>query len=382
MLKFIHSHLGLKLFISYVAVVLIGVVVLALTTSLSAPAAFERHMAGMSAMMSGGNMMGGRSMFDMDLLSNYTASIRESLSLAAVAALAAAVITSYWISKRVVTPVQRMTRLSQRIAEGEYEERLDIPAGQHASQLDELEQLAASFNQMAEKLDQTESMRRQLIGDVTHELRTPLAAVKGYMEGLIDGVIPAEAQTYQLVHAEMDRLQRLVDDLQELSRVESGAMELKSESVSVYDLVETVRSNLARQYEDKGILLETQLESDLPLLSADKDRLVQVLTNLAGNALQYTPEGGKVMLHVRRERSEILVSVEDSGIGLAPEQIPLIFNRFYRTDKSRTRASGGSGIGLTIAQALVKAHHGRIWAESRGEGKGSTFSFALPIAGA
>ena len=382
MLKFIHSHLGLKLFISYVAVVLIGVAVLALTTSLSAPAAFERHMSGMSAMMSGGNMMGGRSMFDMDLLSNYTASIRESLSLAAVAALAAAVITSYWISKRVVTPVQRMTRLSQRIAEGEYEERLDIPAGKHASQLDELDQLAASFNQMAEKLDQTESMRRQLIGDVTHELRTPLTAIKGSMEGLIDGVIPAEAQTYQLVHAEMDRLQRLVDDLQELSRVESGAMELKSESVSVYDLVETVRSNLARQYEDKGILLETQLESDLPLLSADKDRLVQVLTNLAGNALQYTPEGGKVMLHVRRERSEILVSVEDSGIGLAPEQIPLIFYRFYRTDKSRTRASGGSGIGLTIAQALVKAHHGRIWAESRGEGKGSTFSFALPIAGA
>jgi len=379
MFKFLRSHLGLKLFFSYVAVVLIGVLVLALTTNFSAPAAFQRHLAGMNAMMSDSNMMGRNPMVDRDLFTNYSASIREALSLAAIAALAAAVIASYLISRRVVTPVQRMTKLSQRIAEGEYEERLALAKGSNVNQLDELGQLAISFNQMAEKLDKTEAMRRQLIGDVTHELRTPLAAIKGYMEGLIDGVIPAEAPTFQLVHNEIDRLQRLVNDLQELSRVEAGALQLNLTPVSINELVETVKTNLEPQFKEKDIQLKIRLEPDLPEVMADKDRIQQVLTNLAGNALQYTPNGGTVTIRAVRERSDILVSVEDNGIGINADQIPLIFNRFYRTDKSRTRSSGGSGIGLTIAQALVKAHNGRIWVDSEGEGKGSTFTFSLPV---
>ncbi len=234
---------------------------------------------------------------------------------------------------------------------------------------------------MADKLEKTETMRRQLIGDVTHELRTPLAAIKGYMEGLMDGVLPAEPETYQQVHTEIDRLQRLVNDLQELSRVEAGAFQLKPVSVSLPGLIETIKGNLGHQFEDKGIQLETQVEPHLPNIMVDKDRILQVLTNLVGNALQYTPSGGKVSIRAARDKSEILISVSDTGIGIAPDHLPFIFNRFYRTDKSRTRASGGSGIGLTIAQALVKAHHGRIWAESAGEGKGSSFHFTLPAAG-
>jgi two-component system sensor histidine kinase BaeS len=388
MLRFIRTHLAWKVFLSYVVIVLVGVVVLATATSLSAPAAFDRHMAGMNAMMAGNNIplapaprasVGNAQLSEMELFTNYQASVTEALSLAAVAALIAAVLASFLISRQVVGPVQRMMVISTRIAEGEYEERLKVSGNVHSNQLDELDQLALSFNQMADKLEKTETMRRQLIGDVTHELRTPLAAIKGYMEGLMDGVLPATPETYQQVHSEADRLQRLVNGLQELSRVEAGAYQLKLESVSPADLIETVVSHLNRQFEEKGIHLETKLDADLPNVSADKDRILQVLTNLVGNALQYTPAGGEVTITAAKVKSEIVISIIDTGIGISPDHLRLIFNRFYRTDKSRARVSGGSGIGLTIAQALIKAHRGRIWAESAGEGKGSTFHFTLPV---
>jgi len=173
----------------------------------------------------------------------------------------------------------------------------------------------------------------------------------------------------------------LVNGLQELSRVEGGAYQLRLEPVSPVKLIETVVNHLSRQFEEKEIHLDKKLDTDLPNVSADRDRILQVLTNLVGNALQYTPTGGKVIISATKIKTEVLISISDTGIGIAPDQLPLIFNRFYRTDKSRARASGGSGIGLTIAQALIKAQHGRIWAESSGEGKGSTFYFTLPVAG-
>ena len=379
MLKLLRTRLILKVFLSYTLVVLVGLVVLATATSLSFPAAFDRHLAGMSAMVSGQNLLGDAEAMEQELFASYTASVNEALSLAAVAALIAAMVASFFISRQVVNPVQRMMKLSHRIAEGDYQDRLAISPEASFDQLDELNQLALSFNQMAEKLDKTELMRRQLIGDVSHELRTPLTAIKGYMEGLIDGVLPADPEVFQKVNLEIDRLQRLVNDLQELSRVEGGEFQLNPVLVSPVSLIETVRGNLGQQFEDKGIELKIKVDQALPHILVDKDRILQVLTNLAGNALQYTPRGGIVTIRALQEKSEIVVSISDTGIGLTPEQLPLVFNRFYRTDKSRARASGGSGIGLTIAQALVKAHHGRIWAESRGEGMGSTFSFALPV---
>jgi signal transduction histidine kinase len=380
MLKFIRTHLAWKVFLSYVAVVLVGVVVLATATSLSVPTAFDRHMAGMSAMMSRDNMMGNAQPLELELFSNYQAAVSEALSLAAVAALIAAVLASFLISRQVVSPVQRMMTMSHRIAEGEYDERLKVSGNLQSNQLDELNQLGLSFNQMADKLEKTEAMRRRLIGDVTHELRTPLAAIIGYTEGLMDGVLPGTPEIYQQVHSEAVRLQRLVNDLQELSRVEARAYQLSLESVSPVDLIEAVVSHLNRQFEEQGIHLETKLDAELPNVSADKDRILQVLTNLVGNALQYTPTGGSVVLTAAKEKAEIVINITDTGIGISPDHLPFIFDRFYRTDRSRARVSGGSGIGLTIAQALVKAHHGRIWAESAGEGKGSAFHFSLPLA--
>ncbi|NMC35267.1 MAG: cell wall metabolism sensor histidine kinase WalK, partial [Veillonellaceae bacterium] len=217
-----------------------------------------------------------------------------------------------------------------------------------------------------------------------HELRTPLTVIKGTMEGLMDGVLPAESQTYQQVHQEVDRLQRLVADLQELSRVESGAVALNLQPVPVERLVNTVTNRLERLFEDKGVKLATRLPGDLPAVLGDEDRLIQVLVNIVGNALKYTPEGGSVEVSgftspSAGQNRTVTLAVKDTGMGIPAEHLPNIFTRFYRVDKSRARASGGSGIGLTIAKSIIEAHGGRIWVESDGEGKGSTFLFTLPV---
>ncbi|MDY0125646.1 MAG: ATP-binding protein [Anaerolineaceae bacterium] len=379
MIKFIRTHLTWKVFLSYLLVVFIGGVVLITAASLSVPAAFERHLVSMDEIMINGNIDGNNEQMVSELFSQYKKAVFEAMTYATLAALVGAVLASFLISRQVVTPTLQMMSLSKRIAEGEYEERLSLPGGQQMDQIDELGRLALSFNQMADKLEKTETMRRELIADVTHELRTPLTAVKGYLEGMTDGVLPADPETYQQIHSEINRMQRLVNDLQELSRVEAGAFQLMLTPVSPASLIERIQNTLGRQFEEKNIQFETNMEPNLPDINVDKDRIIQVLTNLVGNALQYTPSGGKVTLLVRRESYDVLFSVMDNGIGISADQIPLIFNRFYRTDKSRTRTSGGSGIGLTIAKALVIAHQGKIWAESKGEGKGSTFSFLIPL---
>jgi len=386
MIEYIRRHLGAKLFLTYLMVILVGVFVLASTTQMALPTAFNRHMIGMMVGDGRGPMMGpgwsegqsqgqGITMMQ-DLYEGFRASFNEALTWAALAAVALALFVSMIFSRSVVAPVGAMITASQRIAEGHFGERVAVGG------VDELGQLAGCFNQMAAQLEQVESMRRQLIGDVAHELRTPLTAIKGSMEGLMDGVLPATTETYQLIHQEAGRLSRLVDDLQELSRVEAGAYKLTLKPAAVADLVDTALQRLNRQFDDKGVSLAADLPADLPPVLADEDRIGQVLLNLIVNALQYTPSGGGVRVTAARHNEEVRIAVTDSGIGIPAKYLPHIFTRFYRVDKSRSRrAGGGSGIGLTIAKHLVEAHGGRIWAESKGEGKGSTFMFTLPLAG-
>jgi len=197
---------------------------------------------------------------------------------------------------------------------------------------------------------------------------------------LIDGVLPADEGTFQQIISEAERLQRLVNDLQELSRVEAGAYELNIHSTRVSDLLTAAEARLVRQFEEKGVTLEIALPNDLPQVLADEDRIGQVLLNLVGNALQYTPPGGKVQITAAAQRGEVYIAVSDSGMGIPAEHLPHLFTRFYRVDKSRSRAGGGSGIGLTIAKYLVEAQGGSIWVQSEGAGRGSTFTFSLPIA--
>ena len=377
---YLRSHLGAKIFFSYLVIIVLGVTVLFIASQFILPTVFNRHMAGMGSMMNGGMMgMGQRpDVNDMpQLYVDFRASFNEALMYAAFAAMIAALALSFLFSRSVVAPVLAMSHATQRIAAGRYDERVRVNGE------DELAQLAARFNQMAEKLSEVESMRRRLIGDVSHELRTPLTAIKGSMEGLIDGILPANDETYQQIHAEADRLNRLVDDLQELSRVEARAYELDIRPLDVFALARIVTKRLSPRAESKLISLDVELTPDLPRVLADEDRAVQVLTNLAGNALQYTSNGGKVMISAKRINDEIQISVRDTGIGIPAEHLSHIFDRFYRVDASRSRsrqAGGGSGIGLTIARALVEAHGGRIWVESAGKRQGSVFSFTLPVA--
>jgi signal transduction histidine kinase len=376
-MKYISERLGAKLFLSNLLVILIGVIILAITIQITIPAAFNSHIGMMAANGSGMGMMGqgqgqgfGRTLFE-----NFRASMFQSLGYAVTASVLAALLVSWFLSRRIVAPVRTLTDASQRIADGHYAERVNVDG------TDEIAQLATRFNQMATQLEQIESMRRQLIGDVTHELRTPLTSIKGYMEGLVDGVLPATPETFNQIHHEADRLSRLVDDLQELSRVEAKAYSLDLRSIAVSNLAQTTVKRLSPQATAKRITLRSSLPADLPPVQADEDRITQVLVNLVANAIQYTPEGGEVTISAARQADEIHISVKDTGIGIPPEHLTNLFTRFYRVDKSRSRnAGGGSGIGLTIARHLVEAHGGRIWAESKGDGQGSIFTFSLKIA--
>ena len=384
MFESIRRRLSAKLFLAFFAVILVGAVVLVVTVQLTAPTAFNRHMAGMGLelgygmgpMMGPGQGQGqgqGQGMMK-TFYADFISGLNESLGWAALAAVIAAVGLSFALSRRIVAPLHAMSAASRRIAEGHYDERVSVQG------VDEIGQLAGNFNQMAEQLEQVEAMRRQLIGDVSHELRTPLTAIKGSMEGLMDGVLPADAETFQQIHAEAGRLSRLVDDLQELSLVEAHAYPLDMGEVNLAALAETTIKRLTPNARTKRITLTSSLPRPLPPLLGDEDRLGQVLLNLTANAIQYTPEGGAVTISVTAENDEVQVAVQDTGIGIPPEHLNNIFTRFYRVDKSRSRvAGGGSGIGLTIARYLVEAHGGRIWAESAGEGKGSRFVFTLPV---
>lgn len=380
-MNLIRSRLGVRLFLSFLVVILIGMSVLFATTSFTTPGAYQRHLQFMEQQIGATGMMGqgqgqgmgpGRGMMSEYYL-DFQASFNESLLIAVGVATLAAVAASILLSRGIVSTLRAMMLASQRIAEGHYDERVQVVGA------DELAQLAGRFNQMAAQLEQVESMRRRLIGDVSHELRTPLTAIKGSMEGLIDGILPATPETYEQIHQEADRLNRLVDDLQELSRVEARAYSLDVRPLDVSALVATIVKRLGFQFDDKRVTLRSNLPADLQRILADEDRVVQVLTNLVGNALQYTPAGGSVTISAQRADEEIQIAVRDTGAGIPAEHLAHIFDRFYRVDKSRARVHGGSGIGLTIAKHLVEAHAGRIWAESDGEGKGSVFIFTLPV---
>ncbi len=367
-MKMIRQHLGWKLFLSYLIVIVVGIVSLAITAELHTPAAINRHMAQMATMMGGGvGMM-------TDLTEGFTSAINEVLWVAASLAVVTAVLVSTFVTRRIVKPVQEMEAASQRIANGRYDERVQA-AGE-----DELAELGRSFNRMAHELAQTEERRRQLIGDVAHELRTPLSSIKSVMEGLQDGVLPPQPETFASVEQEVNRLQRLVRDLEELSKAEAGQIQLEKETVNPAKLIETAVARLSQQFADKQVSLTTDIPANLPPITVDPARMTQVLLNLLGNALQYTPSGGRVAIHCALAPDrDLQIAITDTGVGLTAEQLSHIFERFYRVDKSRSRAGGGSGIGLTISKHLVEAHNGRISVSSPGLQQGSTFTIALPI---
>ncbi len=372
-------RLRTKILLSYLAVAVISLVVIFASTSFVAPRNFAHRMEMMmheAEHSQGRGMMGNGSNAptDEEINQRFQDALHESLLWASAAAIVASLVMSAFVTWRITRPINAMVGASQRIANGHYTERLP----KHAR--DEIGDLITSFNQMAESLQQTEAMRQQLIADITHELKTPLTTIMGMMEGLEDGVMAANPATYHLVHQEAERLRRLVQDLQELSRIEGGQIALNLADHAPAELVKFATDRLAPQFADKNITLSVNLPPTLPCVRTDHERTGQVLINLLGNALQYTPAGGHVAVTAQAHDHQVRFAVQDSGIGLTEADLSKIFQRFYRVDKSRSRASGGSGIGLTIARHWIESQGGTIWAESAGPNLGSTFYFTLPRA--
>jgi signal transduction histidine kinase len=367
------SGLRSRLFLAHLLVIAAGTVTLFLVTLVTAPTLHDRLMLAMLG--PGHSTMNNPAMAAMEQATNavFQAAMLQALLLSGGAASLVAVAVSLLVSARIVTPVRQMLMASRRIAAGHYAERVPTAGG------DELAALAAEFNTMAGALEAAERRRTDLIGDVAHELRTPLATIEGYTEGVLDGVVEPSEATWALIHDEVGRLTRLVNELQNLSRVEAKQLSLHPQPTPPAELVERARARLAPQYAEKGVALIAEASADLPLVNVDADRILQVFVNLLGNALRATPSGGRVVLRAQAADGAVTVEVRDSGVGIAPEHLPHLFERFYRVDKARSRTLGGHGIGLTISKALVEAHGGRIWAASDGPGSGATFRFTLPL---
>jgi signal transduction histidine kinase len=310
---------------------------------------------------------------DAATLAAFQDAVRTAMLAALVIALLAAVIVALALSARIATPVTRLVEAAQRIAGGHYAER--VPASGES----ELAELAASFNAMAGSLEATERRRLELVGDVAHELRTPLATLDGYLEGLQDGVVEPNAETWTLLRRETGRLTRLVADLSELWRAEARQLGLSLESLDAGQVAADVVEQFRPQAEARSLTVGADLPSGL-IVRADRDRSAQILANYLSNAIRYSPDGTEIRVQGRRSGDEVILSVRDTGPGLTPEQLAHVFERFYRADPSRSRALGGAGIGLAIARALAGAMGGRAWADSDGPGRGSTFSVALPAA--
>ena len=265
-----------------------------------------------------------------------------------------------------------MKQITQKFAAGDLAERVPESA------IPELNQLSVSFNSMASSLGDVEQRRRELVSDLTHELRTPLTVMRGYLEELADGRIDGTPELYLRLIRETRRLERLIHDLQELSKAEAGYLSINSQPLNLYPLLDSLVNRFADQLLEEGPNLILDCPKDIPSVLADRDRTEQILVNLIGNAIRYT-ESGSITVRANKSNRYVWISVIDTGVGIAKEDLPYIFERFWRADPSRASHSGGTGIGLAIARRLVELQGGKIEAESE-LGKGSTFRFCLPIA--
>lgn len=295
-----------------------------------------------------------------------------SLGVAVAAAIVTAVILSWVVSARVVRPVRKLAGAAERISHGAHAARVPVRG------TDELAQLAGAFNDMAASLQRAEDNRRQLLADVAHELRNPLATVESYVEALADGVMPADEENWAAIRTETKRLSRLVDDLQRVSRAEAHKLDLHLARTNPAALLHDAVRAAGPAYAAKGVNLQSHEEPSLPEVEVDRERIAEVLANLLTNALRHTPSGGYVHASVERGPGVIALSIADTGEGIAAEHLERIFERFFRIDRARSRASGGTGIGLAIVRAIVEAHGGTVTATSDGVGQGATFTLRLP----
>ncbi len=365
--------LASRLFLSHLLVMIVGVSSLVTISKLSSPRLFVWHLQQLEG--KGVTVSVARAY----LVRGFETAWNRSTFWAVIVGATAAGGLSYWVSRRIVQPLTQIEQVTQKFAAGQLDERLS------PSEIPEINQLATSFNRMAVSLEDVEHRRRELVSDLTHELRTPLTVLRGYLEELADARIEATPEVYQRLAKETRRLERLVNDLQELSKAEAGYLPIKLQPANLRSLLESLVQKFSDQLLEDGPVLRLECPDQLPPVLADIDRVEQVLVNLLGNALTYTKagsitirawtqsEGGKAFV------PRLWIAVTDTGVGMAPQDLPHVFNRFWRAEKSRNQHTGGTGIGLAISKRLIELQGGQIEVESQ-LGVGSTFRFYLPLA--
>jgi two-component system sensor histidine kinase BaeS len=303
----------------------------------------------------------------------FLEAINRAVLWAAGLTTLAALVAVALLTRQLVAPLRRLTSAAEAMAAGDLGQR--VPERTR----DEIGELSRAFNDMAGDLQAADNQRRQMTADIAHELRNPLSVIRGNLEAMLDSLYPTDAEHLAPVLEETLLLQRLVEDLRLLSLAETGQLALTRTEIDVGQLLESVADGVRAVAEDKELALQVRTPPEPLLLQGDSARLRQVLGNLVGNALRYTPPGGEIALAASRHDEQARIIVSDTGPGIAPQDLPHVFDRFYRSDAARARASGGSGLGLAIAQALVRAHNGTLSVESE-LGQGARFTIDLPRA--
>jgi two-component system, OmpR family, sensor histidine kinase BaeS len=359
-------RLFFRLFLSHIGAVITGLVVIFALGLVLSERYYQLHVG--DVLRAAGAE--GLALFD-EIEQGHRLALLWSFISALPFAFIFAVAMSYRESRRVARAVQALTKVSQALAMGQYSSRVEL-VGEG-----ELTDLAEHFNAMAVALGKLERERHELISVVAHELRTPLAALQGYAEALADGVMPIEVAT-KAIRREASSLRRMTHDLLMIARVEAGVIEVHPEVCATETLLRDAHERFVSAYEGERIALRLELPSQASMVWADPERVLQVFSNLLSNALRHTPAGGSVTIGARSLKSEVVFFVSDTGPGIPGEHQAYVFERFYVVDPSRSRTTGGIGVGLAICKGLVTAMKGRIWLRSR-PGYGATFEFALPI---
>jgi signal transduction histidine kinase len=297
-------------------------------------------------------------------------SVHRYLLQASIAAIALAVVLSFLLTRKLLRPLSHMAEVTRQVAAGNFSARVNIASG------DEVGDLARAFDSMADSLERIEQLRKTMVVDVSHELRTPLTNIRGYLEGLADGVVPPSKETYDLLLREILRMVRLVEDLNRLTKAEAARTDLRPEVIDLPELAAEILALNGSRLAARGLTLECHLSPQARRLRADRDKLGQVLHNILQNACHYADENSQVLLSSEAEPAGVRVSLVNRGEGISEQDLPFIFERFYRADKSRSRRSGGAGIGLAIVKELIEAHGGRVGARS--ENGETCIWFSLP----
>lgn len=296
-----------------------------------------------------------------------------AIGLAAAAGILIAVAMGFLLAGGILKPIRRLTKASRALSHGELNQQVPVTSS------DELGQLTSTFNQMSSDLARVDAQRKQMTADITHDLSTPLQIISGYIEMLEDGEVTLSPERLEIIKTEIENLRRLVGDLSTLTQVESGALEIQLQTIPPGQMLERIAQAYHPIAAHQNVLFSMDLQEDIPNIVVDEGRMQQVLKNLVDNALRYTPKGGQITLGLAADKENVQIKVTDSGTGISADDLPYVFDRFYRADKSRGGTPGKMGLGLAICKALVTAQGGEIHAESAGAGKGTTMVISFPI---